>query len=105
VALAFGLFLLWEGRRKDEGLRLLVRKEASLFAGFLAVVIPFAAYFATKAGIRQFLWCTVTFVLKYYPSDWYNNWRVYMAHRPAIHGWPVVLEWIGWIFIHCLRPR
>jgi hypothetical protein len=104
VALAFGNFLLWEGRRREESLKLVIRKETSLFAGFLAAVIPFAAYFAAKAGIRQFLWCTVTFVLKYYPSDWYNNWRVYMAHRPAIHGWPVVLEWTGWIFIHALLP-
>jgi hypothetical protein len=104
VALALGLFLLWEGRRKDESLSRVVRKEASLFTGTLAVLIPFGAYFAAKAGIRQFLWCTVTFVLKYYPSDWYNNWRVYMAHRPAIHGWPVVLEWTGWAFVHSLLP-
>ncbi|HXH47838.1 MAG TPA: hypothetical protein VNM47_00560 [Terriglobia bacterium] len=104
VALAFGNFLLWEGRSKHEKSGLVIRKEVSLLAGFVAVVVPFATYFAAKAGIRQFLWCTVTFVLKYYPSDWYNNWRVYMAHRPAIHGWPVVLEWTGWIFIHALLP-
>jgi hypothetical protein len=104
VALAFGIFLLWEGRRKDESLSLVVRKEASLLAGFLAFAIPFAAYFSAMAGVRRFLWCTVIFVMKYYPADWYNNWRVYMAHRPALHGWTMGLEWGGWVFIHALLP-
>lgn len=104
VALAFVLFLFWEGRRNQESLRRVLSKEAALFAGFLGLALPFGAYFAAKAGIRQFLWCTVTFVLKYYPADWFNNWRVYMAQRPAVHGWPAALEWTGWIFIHALVP-
>jgi hypothetical protein len=104
VALAFGTFLLWEGRRKNESLSLVARREASLFAGFLFAVVPFGAYFAAKAGVEPILWCTVTLVLKYYPSNWYNIWRVYLAHRPAIHGWPAVPEWAGWAFIHALLP-
>lgn len=104
VALAFALFLFWEARLNQESLRRVLRKEAALFAGFFALVIPFVAYFAAKAGIKRLLWCTVTFVLKYYPADWYNNWRVYMAHRPAIHGWPAAFEWTGWIFIQALVP-
>ncbi|HMD83179.1 MAG TPA: hypothetical protein VKO18_00600 [Terriglobia bacterium] len=69
VAMAVGAFLCWESRRRQADWRDTVKKEAILLVGFLATLIAGNAYFAWKAGLARFLWCTVVFVIKYYHQD------------------------------------
>src|SRR5690242_4362634 len=104
VALALGLFLVWEQREKGDAWRLILRNEAFLFISYSFTVAVLTAYFAAKAGVGRFLWSTLFFVLKYFSSDWFSNWHVYLTHRPPHHGWPNVMEWTGWLFIHALLP-
>lgn len=104
VALALGLFLVWEQRKKGDAWRLILRNEAFLFISYFLTVAVLTAYFAAKAGVGRFLWSTLFFVLKYFSSDWFSNWHVYLTHRPPHHGWPNVMEWTGWLFIHALVP-
>ena len=102
--LAFGLFLAWERGRKKETWGTLLKKEGSLVASYVAVVAAFNAYFVWKVGLKQFLYYTVTFVAKYYPTDDTSTWRTYMVGHPSIHNW---VDWPGvvtWPFIHLLLP-
>ena len=64
----FGIaaFLVWENRQKRGAVSSLCRKGAWLLGAFLITIITFCAYFAWRAGIVNFVYCTVLFVLKYY---------------------------------------
>jgi hypothetical protein len=67
-------------------------------------VVAFAGYFAWKVGVRQFLYYTVVFVAKYYPSDEANRWRVYMTGWPSLHAranWP---DLPAWPLVHFIVP-
>ncbi|HEX5412733.1 MAG TPA: hypothetical protein VFZ27_12865 [Terriglobia bacterium] len=104
VALALALFLVWEQQKKKGARRLILRNEAFLLISYFLTVTVLTAYFAAKAGLGRFLWSTLIFVLKYFSADWFSNWHVYLTHRPPTHGWPNLLEWAGWLFIHALLP-
>ncbi len=105
AVIGFSAFLLWEARQKKEGWRHLLKREAILVGTFLAPVVLFNAYFVWKAGLRTFLDCTVTFVVKYYPAEaeW-NTIRIYMTDLPRLHPW-YRLPGLGvWLFIYLLQP-
>lgn len=102
--LGFALFLLWEKYHRDEKWRVLLKKESALWVSFLGTVVATDGYFIWRVGIRRFFYFTVTFPFKYYPADYFNNWRVYMRGWPSIHSpanWPDVL---AFAFIHLLVP-
>jgi len=102
--LGFGLFLLWERRRKSEPWGLLLKKESSLFSCFLVTVVIFNSYFLWKVGLKRFLYYTVVFVAKYYPADRFNTWRIYLREAPSLHSlanWP---DLVAWPFVHLLIP-
>jgi hypothetical protein len=103
-ALGFGLFLLWERRHDGESWSLLLKKEASLLAGFVATVVVFNCYFVWKVGVRRFLYYTVIFVAKYYSADRFNTWRVYLHEWPSIHSGPNWADLAAWPFVHILIP-
>ena len=73
AAVGLGVFLWWESGRSQEGWRELLKKEGQMVGGFLATLISVNAYFIWKAGPARFLWCTVVFVLKYYPHGGNEN--------------------------------
>jgi hypothetical protein len=102
--LGLAAFLVWE-HTKDESRALLFKKQASLFASFLGVLLAFNAYFIWHAGLKDFLYYTVVFVAKYYPADWFNTWRVYLhgwhALRDNVANWPDIPTYF---FIHALIP-
>jgi hypothetical protein len=106
VAAIAGLavFLWWEHPREPQGARSLLKTEALLAGVFSAVTVGLNLYFIWAAGLQRFLWCTVTFMLKYYPTDApSNNLQAYMAFMPSPPHWyhPALL---AWIFIHALLP-
>ena len=104
VAVGFGLFLLWEGRRDHEPWRLLLKKEGYLVSSFLAAILASNGYYVWKVGLRQFLYYTVVFVTKYYPADRFNNWRAYLAYWPSVHLWANLPDLSAWFFIQTLIP-
>src|SRR6516225_7841012 len=104
AVLGLAVFLLWERPRKGDTWRSLCRSESSLFVTFLASVVAFNAYFVGKAGLQRFLDCTIVFGVKYYPAEWFNTWRVYMADAPSLHSISALLQLPGFLFIHALIP-
>ena len=104
TATGFGLFLLWERRQKNEAWTWVGQREAAVFGSFLVTVIALNAPFIAKAGLARFLWCTVVFGTRYYRVPWYNNWHVYLTHRPVLQAAGGPLEWLGWLLIHLLLP-
>jgi len=106
AALGILAFLAWERRQNRESWRWLLNRALCLFGTFFATVAIFNAYFIWKAGLARFLYCTVVFVFKYYPSERYNNWRAYLRFSdiPHITPWSKPLEGGIWVAIHGLIP-
>jgi MFS family permease len=102
--LGSALFLAWEQSQCKERWSAFLNKEAFLFAGFLAPVVAFNAYFIWKVGLKRFLYFTAVFVVKYYPADYFNNFSVYLTGRPSIHSWTNWPDLITFCFIHGLIP-
>jgi len=102
--LGLAVFLAWESA-PDESRGLLFKKEAVLFASFLATLLAFNSYFIWQVGLKGFLYYTVVFVAKYYPADWFNTWRVYLhgwhAIRDNAANWPDIPTYF---LIHALVP-
>ena len=107
VFMGFSLFLWWESRHREEGWRTMVKKEAWLITGFLATLTAVNGYFIWKAGPSRFLWCTVVFILKYYPkqANW-NTFQVFRASLPAVFPLHQFLHWDieEWLFLYAACP-
>jgi hypothetical protein len=103
-ALAIGLFLLWERRRETQTVASLVKAEAWLFAPFASTIAALNAYFVWKVGPERFWFCTIVFGVKFYRSEWFNTWRVYMADLPPPHSGLDLPRWGGFLFIHIVLP-
>lgn len=91
LVIGFALFLLWEWRRDNQPVALMIRKQIVLFASTLVTFAACMAYFVWKVGLKQILYHTVVFVVKYYPAEWFNTWRIYLSGRPHLHdlkSWP-----------------
>jgi hypothetical protein len=104
LTVGFALFLLWERVRTSETWLELLRKEASLGAGFLVTVIAGLAYFVRAVGAERIFQYTVVFVARYYPSDWFNNWRVYLTGHPQLHAWTTWSDGPAFLLIHLIVP-
>jgi len=102
--LGLAYFLVWEGAREAQARLRLLRNEASLIGSFLAVLFVFNLYFVRLVGLRKFLWYTVIFLLKYYPADSFNTWRIYLHDWPSRHDWANWPDLAGIAFIHLLIP-
>ncbi len=66
--LGLGLFLFWEGRKKQQSWKTLFTNQALLTVGFLILPAVVDSYYIGKAGAERFLFCTVVFGLKYYAA-------------------------------------
>ena len=104
LSVGFALFLLWERGRRGQTWSELLKKEVSLAAGFLATIIACLAYFVWTVGAKQLFYFTVTFPARYYPADWFNNWRVYLAGRPQLHAWATWFDLPAFALIHLIVP-
>ena len=104
AVLAMALFLVWEWRTAKRSRSWLARREVCLFAAFVAVGVPFVAYFIWKAGMKSFVDCTFGFPLRYYAAFNRNNLGVYMVDAPDL-PWPLEAPALGiWLFVHALLP-
>jgi len=81
------VFLLWEYRDKRQTTAVLLQKLACSLGAFLLVVLGLNAYFAWKAGLANFWWCTVIFGMKYYTGWPGNTWRMLVLNFPRLHHW------------------
>lgn len=83
VIVGLGVYLWWENRQTHESRRRLLLNEAWLLAGFVAMLVAFNGYFIWQAGPARFFWCTVVYLLKYYPkeADW-NTFQVMWGEFP-----------------------
>jgi len=102
--IAFGVFLVWEHYRKQEAGERLLRKEAYLLASYAATVASFIACVSWKVGLKQFLYCTVTFVAKYFSSYRPGTWSTYMMGWPSVRDWTNWPDLAAWPLIHLLIP-
>jgi hypothetical protein len=104
VCVGLTVFLVWERGRQGETWMLLVRREAALMLGFLATFSACMSYFVWKVGFSRLFYFTVVFVTKYYPADWFNNWRVYLTGRPQLHAWTTWFDLPAFAVIHLIVP-
>ena len=107
ACVGMGVFLCWESRRAGTRCRELLRNLALLAIGFVTALIAANAYFAWKAGLARFLWCTAVFGARYYPQDAeHNSLRVVTDALPLI---PSMLSsapdtLLYWFFIYVCVP-
>jgi hypothetical protein len=104
AAVGVALFLVWEARRKGWTSRRFWRSQLQLWGLFAAVLVGFNAYFAWQTGLGKFLSDTVLFGLRYYPSEGWNTWRVYMIDVPRFHPWYRLPALAIFLSIHLLIP-
>jgi len=104
AALGIALFLLWEAYVKKQPWKELLWREVRLMGSSLAVVIPTAAYFLAKAGIRRFLFCTIVFPMKYFNKHYWNTPQVYLSEVPLQAGWVRIPAVCIWVSMHLLVP-
>ncbi len=103
-ALGFAAFLVWEARVNKLGWRTLVKAEASLAAAFALTTVGSVAWFAWKAGLARFLYCTVTFNMKFYSAFRWNQMGAFMIELPEFPSWLQAPALAVWIAIHVLVP-
>jgi hypothetical protein len=107
ACVGMGVFLCWESRHGRTRWRELLRNQVLLATGFVTTLIVANAYFAWKAGLARFLWCTAVFGARYYPKDAaHNSLRVVTDAIPLI---PSMLSsapgtLLYWFFIYACVP-
>src|SRR5439155_869183 len=104
TVLGVGLFLLWEQHHKRESATWLLRREGALLATFSIAVAALNAYFVSKAGLGRFLYCTVVFPFKYYPSQPHNSWRAPLMELPHFNSWLSLPGTVARLFLIAALP-
>jgi hypothetical protein len=105
AVMGFGVFVLWESWRNKQGGRSVLRAETILAWVFSALTVALNLYFIWAVGLKRYLWCTVTFGLKYYPTDApSNSLQAYMAFAPTLAHWYDLPTLLPWVLIHALVP-
>jgi len=100
----FAVYLLWEGWTRRQGWRSTLKRQAVLLAGALGVFLTINGYFIWKAGPARYFWCTVVFVLKYYPKEAdFNTFAAFKLFLPTLAfsrgGIYDVLSWLFWFVL------
>jgi len=106
VYVGFAVFLLWESWQTQEKWRPLLKRQAWLLTGFVATCLAVNGYFIWKAGIARFFWCTVVFVLKYYPQQAdANTFRTVGTDFPNYESLHTFLRpFLNWLSLVALPP-
>ena len=98
VALALGLFVAWENRRKAPADRDLLRDELSLFIPFGILVGLACAFVIWNGGLEHLYRDVIRFTLVHYTAGDANNWG------SAFADWAVVGSWSLWASMKLLVP-
>lgn len=106
VVVGFAIFLWWESRQTQEEWRRLLRKEIWLLTSFVAGFLAVNAYFIWQVGPARYFWCTVVFVLKYYPKESdYNTFQAIKTEFPAfasLHSF--LYSFVHWLLLFLVTP-
>jgi hypothetical protein len=92
AAVGFVVFLWWDSRQRQMGRRELVRTMAWFAASFAAVLLLVNGYFIWQAGPARFFWCTVIFLLEYYPRQ--ADWNTFQVFSDSFHGGSAASHWL-----------
>ena len=103
--LAFAIFLYWEHRKESTTLRSVIQLEALLTVSSALAVLIVSSYFAWRAGLARFIYCTLVFNLRYYGSFAAGStWRGYMTGLPGFLYWQRIPGILGFLLVHALLP-
>jgi hypothetical protein len=98
---AFVVLFLWEGRAGSRLDRQFWRK-ATLFASSAALIMTAGcAYFLGSAGPARLWFSLVTFPLRYYTVESFNNWRVLIITAHLHMG---AVSWLMLLFLYATVP-
>jgi hypothetical protein len=101
----FAAFLYWEHRTLSMPLRALIQQQARLILSAALVVLIVSSYFAWRAGLARFVYCTLLFNLRYYGSfEGGSTWRGYMTGLLGFLEWQRLPGIAGFLLIHLLIP-
>ena len=104
AALGLAAVLVWEKYHKRYSTKELLKREITLLAAFLIVVVAGSLYFVWQAGLTKFIEQTLVYPIKYFPGVSYNNLSAYMLQRPPYPSPRGVPVWGAWLAIHALLP-
>jgi hypothetical protein len=106
VVIGFAMYLWWESRQRHERWRVVLKKEVSLLASCLLAFLAINGYFISEAGPRRYFWCTVVYVLKYYPKlASANTFQVIKADFPVYTSFGTFLHPLAqWLFLSAIIP-
>jgi hypothetical protein len=104
--LGFAVFLWWESRQRQQTRRELLKKEAWLLCSFLAALLAVNAYFIWEAGPARYFWCTVVFIIKYYPKGAYcNGFQTLRTEFPVFTSLGAFIDSFShWVFFFVVVP-
>lgn len=98
-------YVVWESRRGSLPAKEACRRLLGMTAVFLATLSLLTGYFAFEAGLRRFLFCTVAFVLRYYPrADPINTCSAYLADLLPVPPWSNLPYLAKSVFFYGLVP-
>ena len=98
---AFVIYFVWKMRQDRAATKEWRWKCLLLCVVAAAVFFATNAYFIAAAGVRQWIYCTIIYPLRYYPAPTVNNWRV-VLYDFGWHGG--ALKWICYPFIYSVTP-
>jgi hypothetical protein len=100
------LYLCWEAWTLRQGWKKFLNRQGIFFASALAVFLLINGYFIWKAGPARYFWCTVVFVLKYYPmqADWNSFRSVLLDFPPLALTRESAYGLTQWSFLFLLNP-
>lgn len=106
VLMGFAFYLWWESGQSSPSWRGLFKNEALLVASFAAAFLVINGYFIWEAGLARYFWCTVVFVVKYYPKEVeYNILQVYGSELPAYISLRAFLyPFVHWLLLIVATP-
>jgi hypothetical protein len=99
-AIALVFFLLMQNRGVGDWRRFRTHC-ATLMLSAGTVFIAADLYFIRAAGIARFVFSTIVFPFRYYPSEPYNTWRIYGSAFTSHAG---LARLAGIVFVHATVP-
>lgn len=104
LTIGFTIFLLWERNQEKQRWMVFLKRAGALLASFTATISVCMAYFVERVGLKAIVYFTVVFPAKFYPADWFNNFRVYLTGRAHLHAWPTWFDIPAFVLIHLIVP-
>lgn len=104
ATLALAIFLLWLAVTHRLSWRNFRRAQLLLWSSFAIAVVLFNAYFVYEGGLKTFLYDTIVFGIRYWPSQVWNTPAIYMTDMPSYLPWYRLPAAVIWLFIYLLIP-